>query len=697
MVSVTLSDNMTSIAASTFSGCSSLTGKLTIPKKIKTIGLGAFRNTNFTICELTGESVIDLPDSYIDYEASKEEVKSSLGNIRTVIVPSALASAYRESAWGDAYEIVSNSGIEATVNITIPGNLARDIVEQTRKAPASVNKLIITSGEMNEDDFRVIKDNMTACFDLDLTGAVCEAIPENALGGKEVLQSIVLPAGATAIGKCAFADCLTLESVSLPGDGNLQIIGENAFKGCNALKTVELGDKLTEIGDYAFCNNYSLSQFSMPNSTAKIGDGAFENAMVLSTIKLGESIGNIGASTFSGCASLSEIVIPGSVTAIGESAFASCRSLSEIAIPSSVASIGASAFSNSGVVSVDLSELNEMTAIEAETFSGCAKLENVAFPKNITSVGDKAFYECTSLTDADMSETKIAEVGANAFNGCTKLASIFLPSTTKALGESAFSGCRKLQTISITATTPPTVQSTTFKSVPNETCSLLIPTNSFYDYLLASYWGSFVDIKASFDIAIEGDEAGLDYEVFDSEEEANEDILADNSDNENGDNTDNGDENVDNGSEDLDNTDNGDARRSNHTRAKAKSSNLSNGISLFVPTSKTVRFHVTGDMASGEVSVLLNDEDVTDRLVNGYLILSNFGDVNTIKIKSPESGIKDVTAPTDSEINANTIVEVYNLSGVAVMRGVEMGSIGNLSTGIYIVRSANATKKIVIK
>jgi hypothetical protein len=102
-------------------------------------------------------------------------------------------------------------------------------------------------------------------------------------------------------------------------------------------------------------------------------------------------------------------------------------------------------------------------------------------------------------------------------------------------------------------------------------------------------------------------------------------------------------------------------------------------------------------MASGEVSVLLNDEDVTDRLVNGYLILSNFGDVNTIKIKSPESGIKDVTAPTDGEINANTIVEVYNLSGVAVMRDVELGSIGNLNAGIYIVRSANATKKIVIK
>jgi hypothetical protein len=322
------------------------------------------------------------------------------------------------------------------------------------------------------------------------------------------------------------------------------------------------------------------------------------------------------------------------------------------------------------------------------------------------------------------------------------LASIFLPTTTKELGESAFSGCRKLQSLSITALTPPTVQSTTFKSVPNETCSLLIPTSSFYDYLLASYWGSFVDIKASFDIEIEdeNEETELDYEVFDSEEEANEDVSGDNSDNENGDNTDstdngdnstdngdantdngdnstdngdnstdngdnssdngddntdNGDENVDNENGDIDNNDNAAARRRSSKRAKAKSNNLSNGISLFVPSSKTVRFHVSG-AEQGQVSVFLNDEDVTDRLVNGYLILSNFDDVNTLKVKTNTLGVKDVKT-VDSKIDANTIVDVYNLSGVAIMRGIEMGSIGNLSTGIYIVRSANATKKIIIK
>jgi hypothetical protein len=322
-----------------------------------------------------------------------------------------------------------------------------------------------------------------------------------------------------------------------------------------------------------------------------------------------------------------------------------------------------------------MSDLGEMTSIEDATFSKCYKLERVAFPKNITSIGDNVFLNCTNLKDADMSETQVSKIGKSAFSGCTKLASISLPATIEDLGAYAFENCRKLQSLSIVAMTPPTAQSTTFKSVPNETCSLLIPTDAFYDYLVASYWGSFVDIKYSFDIEIDGYGTDLGYEVFDSEEEANADVV--------------------NGNVDNENSVIAASRSASYMTAKANSNNLSNGISLFVPSSKTVRFHVS-DAEQCQVSVFLNDKDVTDRLVNGYLILSNFDEVNKLKVVTSTSGVKDVKTNED-KIDANTIVDVYNLSGVAVMRDIEMGSIGNLSAGIYIVRSANATKKIVIK
>jgi hypothetical protein len=270
-----------------------------------------------------------------------------------------------------------------------------------------------------------------------------------------------------------------------------------------------------------------------------------------------------------------------------------------------------------------------------------------------------------------MSETCITSVADDAFNGCTKLASVSLPSTTEELGANAFSGCRKLQTLSITAATPPTAQSTTFKSVPNETCSLLIPTSAFGDYLLASYWGSFVDIKASFDIEIEDEVAELAYEVFDSVDEAN-DGVTDNSSSNNG----------------LS------VRRNSPSRTKSASNGLSDGISLFVNSAKTVRFKIAANGAN-KTQVLLNNVDITDRVVNGYLVLSNFADVNTLKIKDSTSAVKDITA--DDTIDAGTVVDIYNLLGVQVLRGVEMGSVSDLTPGIYIVRSANAAKKIVIK
>jgi hypothetical protein len=659
LVSINLPDSLTFLGESAFLRCYSLTGKLTIPKGLETIYAGSFRYTGYSVCEITGEKLINvINQSYYTFD------KDVLGKVSTIIVPNSMASAYRDSDWGEYFDIISNSGITASVEITSPGNLATDIVTQTRKSPASINKLIITGGEMNEDDFRVIKDNMTACFELDLSAAICKNIPDDAFSGKIVLQTVVLPNSTVSIGKNVFANCPTLESVTISESGSLQTIGNNAFSDCNTLKTVKLGDKITSIGDKAFFNAYILSEFSLPTSLTTIGDNAFTNCAALKRVIIPSSVTYLGSSAFSGCSTLNEVVFDGCELAIGSSAFSGCSALPKVSLPKSIKSIGSSAFSKTGLLSVDLSELDALTKLNEETFSDCKKLESVAFPKNITSVGNEAFLNCSSLIDADMSETAVSDVGESAFSGCSKLASISLPATTKELKESAFSGCRKLQSLSITAVTPPTAHSTTFKSIPNETCALLIPTNAFYDYLLASYWGSFVDIKASFDIEIEGDEAELDYNMFNSEEEANEDVSSDN------------------------------VGSSSHKQAKAKSNNLTNGISLFVPSSKTIRFHVTDNTAGGEISVLLNDVDVTEHMVNGYLILSNFDNVNKLKVKSL-SGVKDVT--TEDEINADTIVDVYNLSGVAVMHGVKMNSISDLNAGIYIVRSASAVKKIVIK
>jgi hypothetical protein len=174
-------------------------------------------------------------------------------------------------------------------------------------------------------------------------------------------------------------------------------------------------------------------------------------------------------------------------------------------------------------------------------------------------------------------------------------------------------------------------------------------------------------MKSSFDISIEGDGVEVAYEVFDSEEEA-----------EAGTNT---------------------ARRIKRAASKAETSNtLADGSSLFVSAKKAVRIQLIEDDENEVAQVSLNDTDVTDRIDNGYLIFSNFADINALKVSTRQrtaTGITDAIA--SSEITDDSIVDVYNLSGIQVLHGVLMSSITNLTPGIYIVRTATVARKIAIK
>jgi hypothetical protein len=286
----------------------------------------------------------------------------------------------------------------------------------------------------------------------------------------------------------------------------------------------------------------------------------------------------------------------------------------------------------------------------------------------MTTVGNYAFYDCKKLEDANFSETELTKIDEYAFSGCSKLASISLPETTTEVADGAFSGCRKLRTMNVEAMTPPTAYKNTFKSVANEVCTVTIPTDAFYDYLLAQYWGSFVDLKSSFDIKLDSG-ASLEVEVFDSEAEA-----------------------------EVEGEANGEALRARRVVAKAASGNaLAGGSSLFVNAAKTVRFKVSCDATNEVDKVLLNGNDVIGQLVDDYLILSDFDEINTLEIKVKQLVSTSVDNIGVDAIGAETVVDVYNLSGVQVMHGVEMGSISGLTPGVYIVRTATAARKIVVK
>ena len=150
-------------------------------------------------------------------------------------------------------------------------------------------------------------------------------------------------------------------------------IGDNAFRDCDVITSIEIPDSVTSIGDAAFCGCRDLTSIEIPDSVTSIGYSAFAVCRSLTSIEIPNGVTSIGRSTFSECYSLTSIEIPDSVTSIGDFGFYSCSALTSIEIPDSVTSIG------------------------EDAFSWCEALTSIEIPDSVTSIGEDAFYWCEAL------------------------------------------------------------------------------------------------------------------------------------------------------------------------------------------------------------------------------------------------------------------------------------------------------------
>lgn len=121
-------------------------------------------------------------------------------------------------------------------------------------------------------------------------------------------------------------------------------IGDSAFIGCTALKSVRFEAPIKSIGSHAFsyCTALKSVQFEAPIES--IGAGAFLECLELGEVELPASIISIGTAAFLGCAKWETVKLGNSVVSIGENAFALCKNLKSVTIPSSVQTIGENAF-----------------------------------------------------------------------------------------------------------------------------------------------------------------------------------------------------------------------------------------------------------------------------------------------------------------------------------------------------------------
>ena len=258
----------------------------------------------------------------------------------------------------------------------------------------------------------------------------------------------------------------------------------------NGVGVITFDRPITGVGDSAFKSCKSLTSITIPDSVTTIGYDAFQDCIRLTSITIPDSVTTIGGSAFYCCSSLSSVTIPDSVTSIGDWVFHDCSSLTSITIPDSVTTIGRYAFEYcSSLTSVTIPD--SVTTIRDYAFKGCSSLTSVTIPDSVTTIGDSAFKGCSSLTSVTIGDG-VTTIVSSAFESCAILEQVVIGSGVKNIDDYAFRYCYVLNDISIKATTPPSIDASSFSDIGTSPI-FYVPTESVEAYKSATNWSNYAN------------------------------------------------------------------------------------------------------------------------------------------------------------------------------------------------------------
>ncbi len=446
--SVTIPESVRSIGISAFEQCYALTS-VVIPVGVKQIEGAAF-------CDCTALTSINIPNSVTSI---REDTFANCPSLVSITVGSE----------NTTYLSENNCLIERSTKTLVAG--CRNSIIPNDESVTKIGRYAFWS--CTELEILEIPNNITSIDTEAFVG--CTSLKSITVGSE---NSVYYSSENCIIEKLTGTLILGCKSSIIPKDGSVRAIGDNAFRNCTGLTSIEIPGSISSIGDYSFegCIRlkeiYNQSSLPILKGSTSYGFIAYYAINVYNTVS-GESkldycddgyifyedgetvylLGYTGIDT--------ELVLPDNYKnksyGIYQYAFYECANLTSVTIGAGAVSIDSTAFNYcSGLTSIAVDSENEVyyslnnCIIEKLTKTLIAGCKNSIIPSDgsVTSIGEYAFCGCSALESIEIGNIMVS---SNAFADCYFLKKVII-NDFLVLSEYAFVGCKNLMRIDYNGT-----------------------------------------------------------------------------------------------------------------------------------------------------------------------------------------------------------------------------------------------------
>ena len=479
---IALPYNLTTIGAEAFRGCRGLGTKggstiygIEFPSTLTEIGDNAFRGTQ-NLGPVTGAENLETIGAYSFYNSGITSINGS--SLKTIGNYAFYSCSYLEYIYG-----FSNSSVEYIPEYAFSN--CTKLTNENENDPFLPKDLT----EIGSAAFRYTYSLTHITVPTSLTTIGNSAFYHSALNINFVNDSIKSIEGyafaytnitearfsnAETIGENAFRECGSLTTVDLP---KIKSLGQQAFYKCSSLTNVTLGGTFTEIPyqafyytgninldiygatvltkikDEAFYNS-GISELILPDTMKEIGVDAFYNCDSLMTLKFNEGLETLGYGAFRYSANLNNIILPPSLTNMGEKVFYGCTKLRVVYVdkdqidryPTDWEEIAKDDSGNRyhlfNVITYSLTD-NEATIVKlisksAYLLKESYELVSKIFTKPVTTIGTEAFKYSNIIQKTIILPSTLKTIEDRAFQGIADLTEITIPASVTTLGTMAF-------------------------------------------------------------------------------------------------------------------------------------------------------------------------------------------------------------------------------------------------------------------